>query len=145
MRRILTNFHGHPYEIRPMTAEDIRWAHRHADGTPRQWPDDETPPWEILFDPRWHVCRWLGEDQTEAPGYDCPAWVDRGRVFLPNDGTNATLDFYHEGPKAGEGRIWHEAGTGRPAVWRTSAPLWVNHTGPLQPGHYLEEEGNDEA
>ncbi len=123
MNATITIHNGDVAEIRPMTQADL----------PREFAGEP-------FDPRWHCARWLGDGETEAPGFDCPAWVDNGNVFLPADGQNRSADFFPEGPDIGLGRNWYDASTGKPAVTRTTARLWPTRTGVLKPGPWAANE-----
>ena len=127
---------GEEAEIRPLRPEDL----------PVTWRP------EAPIDPRWQALRWLSPDETAAPGYDCVAWLDRGRLFLPGDGQGGPHAFDERGPqteyvagRAGpDGTIveparingrWYDAATGERATPRTSAPLWSHRTGTLGPGN----------
>lgn len=123
MNATITIYNGDVAEIRPMTQTDL----------PKAFEEDG-------FDTRWHVVRWLGEHETKAPDFDCPAWVDNGHVFLPADGQNRSIDFFPEGPDIGLGRNWYDASTGKPAVTRTTARLWPTKTGVLKPGPWRAQE-----
>lgn len=135
---------GDKAEIRPLTRQDLIARGRAADAND---PIDE----------RWMALRWLGENETPAPGFDCVAWLDRGRLFLASDGQGGLMDYDPRGPQTeyvpartdAQGRVieearinghWYDAATGERAVSRSNAPLWSTRTGPLgEPNIELRE------
>lgn len=127
---------GEQAEIRPMRHEDLPLLMR---------PEGE-------LDPRWKALRWLCEDAMIPPAYDCLAWLDSGRLFLPADGQGGSESYDARGPQTAyatpvvdakghvieDGRYnarWYDAATGKPAVARSSAPIWSHHTGALGAGN----------
>lgn len=110
--------------IRPLAAADLA-------GTVDEGAD---------IDPRWCALRWVGGGEP-AGEFDCVAWLDAGRLFIPADGQSLLGEFVPDGvPNVGSfwnyRRVngWYDAETGRLAIPRTSMPLWYQKTGPVARG-----------